>query len=141
MHDLAYFRSNFAALSDRLATRGNVPGLDRFRDLDRTRRSAVTQTEQLKARRNTESAEIGKLRQEGADTTERQKQMRAIGDEIASLDQQVKVVDAEWEELLAGIPNVPHESENNHRVRLGCVQGLGRGRETRLEQPRIRRAR
>jgi seryl-tRNA synthetase len=36
--------------------------------------------------------------------------MRAIGGEISSLDEQVKTLDEEFRELLAGIPNVPHES-------------------------------
>jgi seryl-tRNA synthetase len=71
---------------------------------------AISQSEQLKARRNAESAEIAKLRREGADTTERQARMRAIGGEISSLDEQVKTLDEEFRELLAGIPNVPHES-------------------------------
>jgi seryl-tRNA synthetase len=110
MHDLSYFRSNFDRIAQRLATRGDVSSLDRFRELDRKRRAAISQTEQLKARRNTESAEIAKLRREGADTTARQAQMRAIGGEISSLDEQVKTLDEEFRELLAGIPNVPHES-------------------------------
>ncbi len=110
MHDLSYFRSNFDRIAQRLATRGDVSSLDRFRELDRTRRAAISQSEQLKARRNAESAEIAKLRREGADTTARQAQMRAIGGEISSLDEQVKSLDEEFRELLAGIPNVPHES-------------------------------
>ena len=36
--------------------------------------------------------------------------MRAIGDQISTLDQEVKTVDQEFQELLAGIPNIPHES-------------------------------
>jgi len=110
MHDLSYFRSNFDRIAQRLATRGDVSSLDRFRELDGKRRAAISQSEQLKARRNAESAEIAKLRREGADTTERQAQVRAIGGEIASLDEQVKSLDEEFRELLAGIPNVPHES-------------------------------
>jgi seryl-tRNA synthetase len=110
MHDLSYFRSNFDRIAQRLATRGDVSSLDRFRDLDGKRRAAISQSEQLKARRNAESAEIAKLRREGADTTARQAQMRAIGGEISSLDEQVKSLDEEFRELLAGIPNVPHES-------------------------------
>ena len=110
MHDLSYFRSNFDRIAQRLATRGDVSSLDRFRELDQKRRAAISQSEQLKARRNAESAEIAKLRREGADTTERQAQVRAIGGEIASLDEQVKSLDEEFRELLAGIPNVPHES-------------------------------
>jgi seryl-tRNA synthetase len=110
MHDLSYFRSNFDRIAQRLATRGDVSSLDRFRELDGKRRAAISQSEQLKARRNAESAEIAKLRREGADTTARQAQMRAIGGEISSLDEQVKTLDDEFRELLAGIPNVPHES-------------------------------
>jgi seryl-tRNA synthetase len=110
MHDLAYFRSNFDRITERLATRGDVPGLERFRELDQKRRAAISQAEQWKARVNAESAEIAKLRREGTDTSERQTQVRAIGAEISSLDQQVKSLDEEFRQLLAGIPNVPHES-------------------------------
>jgi seryl-tRNA synthetase len=110
MHDLSYFRSNFDRIAQRLAARGGVSSLDRFRELDQKRRAAISQSEQLKARRNAESAEIAQLRREGADTTARQAQMRAIGGEISSLDEQVKTLDEEFRELLAGIPNVPHDS-------------------------------
>jgi seryl-tRNA synthetase len=110
MHDLSSFRNNFDRFAQRLATRGPIPSLDQFRELDARRRNAISRSEQLKARRNAESNEIARLRREGADTTERQKEMRAIGEEIAALDEQGKRLDEEFRELLAGIPNVPHES-------------------------------
>ena len=110
MHDLAYFRSHFDEVAERLATRSNPPNLDQFRELDSRRRAAISQTEQLKARKNAESAEIGRLRQQGADTSLRQQQVRAIGEEIAALDEQLKGLDGQFRELLAGIPNVPHRS-------------------------------
>ncbi len=110
MHDLAHFRNHFDTIAERLATRGNPPQLDQFRELDRQRRSAISQAEQLKARRNAETAEIGKLRKDGVDTSGRQQQMRATAEEISALDEQVRKLDDEFRELLAGIPNVPHES-------------------------------
>jgi seryl-tRNA synthetase len=110
MHDLTYFRSNFERIAERLATRSGAINLDGFRALDLKRRSAISQAEQLKARKNQESAEIGKLKREGADTTERQKEVRAIAEQIAALDQVMNAVDQEFQELLAGIPNIPHES-------------------------------
>ena len=110
MHDLSHFRSNFDQLAARLATRGALPALDQFRELDARRRTAITRSEQLKARRNAASAEIARLRREGADASERQKEARAMGEEIAALDEQVKALDEQFRELLAGIPNVPHES-------------------------------
>lgn len=124
MHDLAYFRANFDALAQRLATRGNALNLDRFRELDARRRAAITQSEQLKAHRNEESQKIAQLKRAGADTAEQQKQVRTIGEQIASFDEEVKTLDEEFRQLLAGIPNVPHESvpvgkdsEDNQEVR------------------------
>jgi seryl-tRNA synthetase len=110
MHDLPFFRDNFERVAERLASRGPIPGLDRFRELDRARRAAISQTEQLKAAANAESAEIGKLRRQGEDTTARQEEVRRKKQLIAGLDDRVKSLDAEFQELLAGIPNVPHES-------------------------------
>ena len=110
MLDLSFFRNNFDRIADRLTTRGNVQNLDQFRELDRERRAAIAKTEQLKARKNAESVEIGKLKREGTDTTERQRGLRAIGDEIAALDEAVKAADEKFQELLSGIPNVPHDS-------------------------------
>jgi len=110
MHDLAYFRANFDSIAARLATRSNPPSLDGWRELDAKRRAAITESEQLKARRNAESAEIARLRKQGVDTGERQRQMREMGERIASLDDQVKVLEEAFREWLAGIPNLPHES-------------------------------
>ena len=110
MHDLGYFRSNFDQLAQRLSTRSNPPNLDQFRELDARRRAAISKTEELKRRRNEESGKIAQLKREGADTAEQQKQVRAIGDEISACDEQVKALDEQFRELLAGIPNVPHES-------------------------------
>jgi seryl-tRNA synthetase len=110
MHDLSHFRNNFDDFARRLAGRGNIAGLDQFREIDGKRRAAISQSEGLKARLNTESAEIGKLRRAGADTSARQEQVRALKGEIASLEGQVAALDEEFREILAGIPNVPHES-------------------------------
>jgi seryl-tRNA synthetase len=110
MHDLGFFRTNFDRVAERLATRGNVTGLDQFRELDQRRRAVITEAEELKARRNTESAEIAKLRKAGNDTTERQQQVREIGSRITALDEQIKGLDDQFRELVAGIPNLPHES-------------------------------
>jgi len=110
MHDLGFFRSNFEKIAERLATRGPIAGLDQFRELDKRRRATITEAEELKARKNAATAEIQKLRQAGTDTSERQQQMREIGSRIAALDDEIKVLDDQFRDLLAGIPNLPHES-------------------------------
>ncbi len=110
MHDLAYFRANLEAIRERLATRGFVLDVDRFVELDRRRRAAVTETEQLRARRKVESAEIARLRQAAVDTEERQRQVRQIGEQIAQLEENLRELEDAFREMLAGIPNLPHES-------------------------------
>jgi len=110
MHDLPFFRNHFDSIVERLATRGPVSGLDQFRALDRKRRAAISETEQLKAAVNVESAEIGKLRKQGKDTAARQEQVRRMKEQIAGFDEQVKALDEEFRGVLAGIPNIPHES-------------------------------
>jgi seryl-tRNA synthetase len=110
MHDLGTFRANLDAIAARLSTRGLVLPLDEFRSLDTRRRAAITESEQLKAGQNNLSKEIGKLRREGANTDELQARSREMGDRAAELGKVVDGVDAQFREMLAGIPNIPHES-------------------------------
>ncbi len=110
MHDLNSFRSNLETFRQRLATRGFDLDVAAFQSLDQRRRELVTESEQLKAGGNSATAEIGKLRREGIDTTDRQTEVRRLAEESKGLDEGVKQVDEEFRLLLASIPNVPHES-------------------------------
>jgi len=84
--------------------------VEKFRELDAQRRAAITEAEQLRARKNAESAEIGKLRKQGMDTSERQQQVREMAERMAALEDQAQQLDEEFRQALAGIPNLPHES-------------------------------
>jgi len=110
MHDLAHFRAHFDTIAARLATRSNPPSLDTFRDLDARRRAAIHESEELKARRNAESLGIATLRKQGMDTSDKQKELREIGDRISARDEQARALEKELQDLMAGIPNIPHES-------------------------------
>src|SRR5580692_8522215 len=110
MHDPGVFRANLDATAARLATRGLTLPLDEFRTLDQRRRAASTEEEQLRAEQNAMSRESARLRKEGVDTTAAQQRSRAASDRIAELAKDVEAVDSSFREMLAGIPNVPHES-------------------------------
>src|SRR5271166_5973707 len=110
MHDLSYFRTNLDAIAARLADRPFTLDVAAFRALDEERRAAVTQSEQLKAQRNAETQEIGKLRKAGEDTSARQLAVREMGEKISALEEQANSLDDRFRELLAGVPNIPHES-------------------------------
>ena len=122
MYDLSFFRSNLDAIAGRLRARGFTLNVDELRDLDARRRTAVTETEQLKALRNSESAEIAKLRKQGVDTAERQQKMRDIGSRIAGIDEQVARLDGEFRQALASVPNLPHESVPEGRSEADNVE-------------------
>jgi seryl-tRNA synthetase len=110
MHDMGMFRANLDAIAERLSTRGFSLAVEQFRELDRRRRAAITESEELRRDQNVQSREIATLRKEGADTTELQRVSREIGERIAALSTVADEVDASYRELLAGVPNIPHES-------------------------------
>ena len=110
MYDIAYFRNNLDAIAKRLADRGFTLDVADFRSIDALRREALTNCEQLKAQKNAETQEIGKLRAAGQDTTERQLKIRSASDQITKLEQAAKEQDEIFQQHMAGIPNTPHES-------------------------------
>jgi seryl-tRNA synthetase len=110
MHDLSFFRTNLDSIAQRLATRGYQLDVDGFRALDTERRAALTEAEQLKARRNELSAQIPKLRAEGKDISAVQQESGSMRDRIAALDEKAKTVDESFRDLMASVPNIPHES-------------------------------
>jgi seryl-tRNA synthetase len=110
MYDFGFFRANLDSIAERLAARGFVLDSAEYRQLDVERRQAITEAEQLQEQKNARSTEIGKLKREGVDTSEVQRQVRAMGERIAELGEKVKALDEKFRGMLAGIPNVPHES-------------------------------
>jgi seryl-tRNA synthetase len=110
MYDLGYFRNNIGTIAARLADRGFTIDMEAFRELDGQRRSALAESEKLKAQRNAESMEIGRLKKSGADTADKQQRVREMGELISKLDADAAAVDEKFSQLMAGIPNTPHES-------------------------------
>lgn len=110
MYDLSFFRNNLDAIAKRLADRGFALDIEAFRKLDAERRAALSESEALKAQRNAETQEIGKLKKAGQDTSERQQKVREMGERMAALDQKAEALDQEFRQMMAGVPNTPHES-------------------------------
>jgi seryl-tRNA synthetase len=110
VYDLSFFRNNLDAIAARLADRGFTLDVEAFRKLDAERRAALAESEQLKARRNAESQEIGKLKKAGQDTAELQQKVREMADRMAQLEQAAEEADDVFRQMLAGVPNTPHES-------------------------------
>ncbi len=110
MHDLAHFRNNLDAVARRLADRGFTVDVEAFRKLDTERRAALSESERLKAQKNAESAEIGKLKKAGGETADLQQRVRELDELISKLGTRATELDDAFRDLMAGIPNTPHES-------------------------------
>jgi len=112
MLDLAYIRENLTQVEEMLRRRGMDPQsvLSGFRQVDEKRRQLITQSETLKAQRNRASEEIAKLKKAGQDATAQMEQTKALRAQSDDLERQAGEIDQEMRTMLAGIPNVPHES-------------------------------
>ncbi len=82
--------------------------LDEILTLDSQRRSAITEGDQLRARRNQVSREIGQARSQGQQPPDDVvAEMRDVGQQIGALENTVRALDARMNELLLELPNLP----------------------------------
>ena len=108
MIDIKKLRDEFDKTAAELARRGvEKERLEKARDLDAKRRALVGETEQLKAKRNAASKEIGAIAKAGGDIAAAKEEMRKGGDRIAEIDKELAQVEVELRETLLMIPNIP----------------------------------
>lgn len=108
MLDLKRIREKPDEVREGLRARGADPAfVARVLELDKSRRALVQETESQKAARKRLSKEIGQRRQQGEDTAEAQASVRDLGEDIAALDARLRDVEAEQEQVLLQIPNLP----------------------------------
>ena len=108
MLDIKRIRENFEEVAEGLRRRGaDIALAEEARDLDAKRRALIVQTDELKNQRNARSKEIGALRKAGQNTDAVQADVRAIGDRITVLDDDLRQTEEALESAMLRIPNVP----------------------------------
>src|SRR3981081_4290211 len=112
MLELNFVRDNLPLVEEKLRQRGLDPSavLKDFRDVDTERRHAFTEAETLKARRNKASEDIAKLKKTGQDATAAIAETKDLREQIQAREKPATALDARLQEILAGIPNLPHAS-------------------------------
>jgi seryl-tRNA synthetase len=110
MLDVKYLRENAESAARRLAARGPGHDLAPFLAADGERRTLLHATDEMKARRNAESQQIGRIRKDGGDAAARMDEVRVLGDRIRENDERLKALDGRIADLLLGLPNLPHPS-------------------------------
>ena len=113
MLDISLLRKDLAHVVARLDTRKSPqPFLDvaRFSALEAERKGLQTRTEELQARRNALSREIGKKKGAGSDASAEMAEVGGIADELAGSAACLEAIQAELQEQLMALPNLPDAS-------------------------------
>jgi seryl-tRNA synthetase len=110
MLDINLLRKDLAQVIARLERRETPqPFLDveRFTALEAERKTIQTRTEELQARRNSLSKQIGQLKAKGEDTSAVMAEVGGIGGELKSSAERLDAIQAELSALLMAVPNLP----------------------------------
>ena len=115
MLDLNFVRANLELVEEKLRARGLDPAtlLGDFRELDRERRSRITQAESLQAQRNKLSQEVARSRKAGVDAAlvaAVMDQTRELKQETEELERSAAQAEEQMRDLLVRIPNLTQDS-------------------------------
>ena len=109
MLDMKLIRNETESVKERLATRGvDAAEVDALVADDAKRRELLVQTEELKARRNTVSDEIGLKKRNKEDASDVIAEMQTVSAKIKELDEEVAKVDEAIQDRMLHFPNLPN---------------------------------
>ena len=110
VHDLNYFREHLADFERMAANRGVRIDFEAFRALDRARRELITLTERRKAERNKAGEEIARRKRAGEKADDLLAEMKRVSDEVKRADEEITRLDAQSQDFMLSVPNLPHAS-------------------------------
>ncbi|ACR27999.1 serine--tRNA ligase [Burkholderia glumae] len=110
MLDIQLLRKDLDGVAKRLADRGYILDVAAFSSLEAERRAIQTRTEELQARRNSLSKQIGAMKGRGEDTSAVMAEVGGIGDEMKASAAKLDEIQSAMSELMLGMPNLAHES-------------------------------
>lgn len=107
MFDLRWIRDHPEAFDAGLARRGLAPSSPAVLELDRRRRGAQTELQDLQTRRGALSKRIGEARREGRDSGALAAEATGLRARIQDLEETRRQAEADIEAALIGLPNLP----------------------------------
>ncbi len=109
MLDIQLLRTQLDHVAARLATRGPQLDTAAFQALEDERKQLQTRTQELQARRNALSKQIGMLKGKGEDASGVMAEVAQIGDELKACEQALPTLLERMSAFLATLPNLPQE--------------------------------
>jgi len=110
MLDPKLLRGDLATVAANLRRRGFELDIDHYQALESRRRDLQVETQELQSERNTRSKSIGKAKAAGDDIQPLLDEVASLGDRLKAAEQQLGEVQAELEDIAAGLPNLLHDS-------------------------------
>lgn len=110
MIDIQLLRKDIYSVAIRLAARKFQLDVATFNALEAERKVIQTRTEDLQAKRNALSKQIGMLKGKGQDTSEVMAEVSGLGDALKNNEGALATVQTRIGEFMLAIPNLPHES-------------------------------
>ncbi len=110
MLDIQLLRNDVNAVAQRLAQRGFELDVTTFQQLEEERKTTQTRTQDLQAKRNASSKQIGIAKSKGEDVSAIMAEVASLGDELKAAETRLAEIQTELNELLLRIPNLPHDS-------------------------------
>ena len=110
MLDIQLLRTDLDRIAQRLGARGMTLPVEDFQRLEAARKDVQTRTQELQNRRNAISKQIGEAKRRGEDASAVMAQAAALPEELKQLESELEAIQGSLNDLLLGIPNVPHES-------------------------------
>jgi seryl-tRNA synthetase len=113
MLDINLLRKDLASVVALLEKRKSPqPYLDvaQFQSLEGERKTLQTRTEELQAKRNSLSKQIGMRKGKGEDTSALMAEVAGLADELKASGERLEAIQAELSAMLMSVPNLPHAS-------------------------------
>jgi seryl-tRNA synthetase len=110
MLDVQLLRSDLQEVARRLADRGYTFDVAGFEALESRRKTLQTETQDLQARRNQLSKQVGEAKKKGEDAAGLMSEVSAQADRLKALEQELEALQGELAQFLLTVPNIPHES-------------------------------
>lgn len=110
MLDIKFVVANPEAVIAGMKKRGKEISLDNLLKMEERRKEILGEVENMKAEKNAVSKQVGILKKNGEDATAIMEEMKALGNKISALDNELKEVQEGIRNELLSIPNVPNES-------------------------------
>ena len=124
MLDPQLLRAEAESVAERLTVKKYILDVDKLGSLEEQRKGLQSEVQDLQAERNRSAKEVGRRKAAGEDVSALIEETSGLSGKISAIEKELEGVRSALDELIHGIPNIPHESvpagdsdEDNEEVR------------------------